>query len=156
MCCGSGNKACGICGNADGNCLASMHDDFFFEATKEQVKKRLAEGRYACDKEIMENYVKNAKEQTIIKTPTCCENKRVRFILDGCDISFGAEAPADMTLAELLKQCDRIKPDWCACGIRSCNPERDYSQIELSFDYDDVRKTDDDVPCSIEANDGVG
>ena len=89
----------------------------------------------------------------------CCENKtnkRVHFILDGCDISFGAEAPADMTLAELLEQCDRIKPDWCACGIRSYNPEKDYSQIELSFDYDDVRKTNDDVACSIEVkNDDV-
>lgn len=146
MCCGSGDKACGICGNADGNCLASLHDDFFFEATKEQVEKRLAEGRYACDKEIMKNYVKNKTNKT---------NKRVHFILDGCDISFGAEAPADMTLAELLKQCDRIKPDWCACGIRSYNPEKDYSQIELSFDYDDVRKTNDDVACSIEENDDV-
>lgn len=78
-------------------------------------------------------------------------HERVRFILDGCDISFGAEAPADMTLAELLKQCDRIKPDYCACGIRSYDPENDYSQIELSFDYNDVHKTDENVPCSIKA-----
>jgi hypothetical protein len=76
-------------------------------------------------------------------------NKKVHFILDGCDISFGAEAPADMTLAELLKQCDRIQPDWCACGIRSYDPEHDYSQVELSFDYDDVRKVYDPVSCRI-------
>jgi len=76
-------------------------------------------------------------------------NKKVHFILDGCDISFGAEAPADMTLAELLKQCDRIQPDWCACGIRSYDPEHDYSQVELSFDYDDVRKVHDPVSCRI-------
>jgi len=76
-------------------------------------------------------------------------NKKVHFILDGCDISFGAEAPADMTLAELLKQCDRIQPDWCACGIRSYDPKHDYSRVELSFDYDDVRKVYDPVSCRI-------
>lgn len=153
MCCGSGDKTCGICFYADGGCLASMRDDFFCPATKKQVEKRLAEGRYSCDREIMENYLKTARELPDTKIPMCCEsktNERVHFILDGCDISFGAEAPADITLAELLKQCDRVKPDYCACGIRSYNPEKDYSQIELSFDYDDVCKTDENVSCSIE------
>lgn len=37
----------------------------------------------------------------------------MRFVLDGCDISFVAEAPSDITLEQLLKQCDKIKPDWC-------------------------------------------
>lgn len=73
---------------------------------------------------------------------------RIKFVLDGCDISFTAEAPADMTLAQLLKQADRIKPDWCACGIRSKTPD-DYDKTEIIFDYDDVRKTDDDVSCRI-------
>lgn len=41
--------------------------------------------------------------------------KRIRFWLDGCDISFIASAPENIT----LKQCDRIKPDWCACGIKN-------------------------------------
>lgn len=77
------------------------------------------------------------------------QSKRIPFILDGCDISFSAEAPADMTLAELLKQCDRIKPDWCACGIGSYDLELGYPQIELSFDYDDVQKIDKDAPCTI-------
>lgn len=80
---------------------------------------------------------------------------KVHFMLDGCDISFGAEAPVDMTLAELLKQCDRITPDWCACGIRSYNPERDYSRVELSFDYDDVKKVDDPVSCTIRPKEGT-
>lgn len=75
--------------------------------------------------------------------------RRIKFILDGCDISFVAEAPEDITLSQLLKQCDRIKPDWCACGIRSFDGERDYSNVELTFDYDDVRKTSDSVSCSI-------
>lgn len=34
----------------------------------------------------------------------------MKFVLNGCDISFVAEAPADITLEQLLKQCDRIKP----------------------------------------------
>lgn len=38
----------------------------------------------------------------------------MRFVLNGCDISFTAEAPEDITLKQLLKQCDKIQPDWCA------------------------------------------
>lgn len=66
-----------------------------------------------------------------------CETKvkapMLRFVLDGCDISFTAEAPADMTLAQLLKQCDRIHSNWCACGICSTDDEP-----ELIFGYDSV------------------
>ena len=47
----------------------------------------------------------------------------MKFILNGCDISFIAEAPEDITLKELLKQTDKLKPDWCACGIRSCDED---------------------------------
>lgn len=43
--------------------------------------------------------------------------KNIRFILNGCDISFIAEAPEDITLKELLAQTDKIKPEWCACGF---------------------------------------
>ena len=75
-------------------------------------------------------------------------SERIKFVLDGCDICFTAEAPADMTLAQLLKQADRIHPDWCACGIHSMTP-KDYDKTEIIFDYDDVRKADDDVPCCI-------
>lgn len=57
----------------------------------------------------------------------------LRFMLDGCDIAFAAEAPADMTLAQLLKQCDRIHPNYCACGVRSTDDEP-----ELIFGYDSV------------------
>lgn len=76
---------------------------------------------------------------------------RIRFILNGCDIRFYAEAPADITLEQLLKQCDRIYPDWCACGI--CSYERDKTspetEPEIMIDYDGIRKVNDDVACVI-------
>ena len=75
--------------------------------------------------------------------------QRIKFILNGCDISFVAEAPEDITLSQLLKQCDRIKPDWCACGIKSCSDNYTDEDIEISFDYDDVKKTSENVSCSI-------
>ena len=75
---------------------------------------------------------------------------RIRFILDGCDISFTATAPADMTLAQLLKQADRIQPRWCACGIRSCGAPYDRDHTDLIFDYDDVRKVNEWADCDIE------
>lgn len=75
--------------------------------------------------------------------------RKIKFILDGCDISFVAEAPEDITLSQLLKQCDRIEPDWCACGLRSFDENKDYSNVELIFEYDNVRKTSDSVSCSI-------
>lgn len=84
-------------------------------------------------------------------------NNRIRFILDGCDISFIAEAPADITLEQLLRQCDKIHPDWCACGIRSCRryprTGNDYeitAPTEIIIDYDSVRKSDDSVSCRID------
>ena len=71
----------------------------------------------------------------------------MKFILDGCDISFYAEAPEDITLKQLLKQCDRIEPDWCACGIKSA--DFDSKETEICFSYDDVQKVDSDVSCTI-------
>ncbi len=83
---------------------------------------------------------------------------RIKFILNGCDISFYAEAPEDITLKQLLEQTDKIKPDWCACGIWS--EERYTSQwstpttmeSEIIIDYDSVKKASDDVSCSIIEN----
>ena len=79
------------------------------------------------------------------------EKKVIKFILNGCDISFIAEAPADITLEQLLKQCDKIKPDWCACGICSYGKvygDADY-ETEIVIGYDSIKKADDDVSCSI-------
>ena len=71
----------------------------------------------------------------------------VRFILDGCDIAFVAVAPADITLKQLLKQCDRIKPSWRACGIKS-----DFmptAPVEIAITYDSISKVDAYVECTI-------
>jgi hypothetical protein len=78
--------------------------------------------------------------------------KKIKFWLDGCDISFVAEAPEDITLKQLLKQCDRIKPNWCACGIKSIareDLEKYPYTTDIFIDYEDIRKADDNVSCSI-------
>lgn len=64
--CGFGDKSCGICANADSNCLCAMHEDFFIPATKEQVEQRIKENRYIIsDLDIMMNYLatENAKSK---------------------------------------------------------------------------------------------
>ena len=74
----------------------------------------------------------------------------IYFRLAGCDISFMAKAPEDITLKQLLKQCDRIEPDWCACGI--CSEDEyfwDDKRVDLFIDYDDIKKANDDVSCKI-------
>lgn len=74
----------------------------------------------------------------------------VYFRLDGCDISFTAKAPEDITLKQLLKQCDRIKPNWCACGIRSEDEDFcDDKMVDLFIDYDGIKKANDGVSCKI-------
>ena len=80
--------------------------------------------------------------------------KMLKFILNGCDISFVAEAPEDMTLKQLLDQASRIKPDWCACGVRYLEDD-EYDIPEIIFDYADVKKKDEDVSCKI-YNDALG
>lgn len=74
---------------------------------------------------------------------------KIKFILNGCDISFIAEAPEDITLKQLLKQCDRIKPDWCACGIHSLPSDYNDIDVELKIDYNNIEKTNEDVACTI-------
>ena len=82
-------------------------------------------------------------------------SKTIQFVLDGCDISFIAEAPEDITLKQLLTQCDKIKPDWCACGI--CSVEKAYRtmkvETEILIGYDTIKKLDKDASCSIEGED---
>ena len=70
----------------------------------------------------------------------------MKFILNGCDISFIAEAPNDITLEQLLKQCDKIVPDWCACGICSCDEDE---EAEIIIGYDSIRKAHENVSCNI-------
>ena len=75
--------------------------------------------------------------------------ERVRFLLNGCDISFIASAPKDITLEQLLKQCDRIKPDWCDCGIRSLEEDERKLETEIIIDYNDVFPAKGDIACRI-------
>lgn len=76
----------------------------------------------------------------------------MKFILNGCDISFVAEAPEDITLKQLIEQCDKIKPDYCACGI--CSLEyagiTDETAPEIIIDYDSVKKANEHVCCKIQ------
>ena len=75
--------------------------------------------------------------------------KRIRFKLDGCDISFVASAPEDITLKELLTQCDKIRPDWCACGIRSLDEQEKCMPVDIEIDYAAIRKANEFVDCRI-------
>lgn len=76
-------------------------------------------------------------------------DERIRFMLDGCDIAFVAEAPKDITLEQLLNQTSRIKPDWCACGIRHLYKAEHNLPVEIFIDYDKIGKMGDAVPCTI-------
>lgn len=78
---------------------------------------------------------------------------KIKFKLDGCDISFIAEAPEDITLKQLLKQCNKIEPDWCRCGINS-NDIEDYEKVEIEIDYDSIRLINE-PPCKIIELEGV-
>lgn len=92
----------------------------------------------------IEELEKQVKEKQII------DKDRIKFLLNGCDISFFASAPKDITLEQLLKQCDRIKPDYCACGIRSLEDDWEKNQeIEIIIDYNDVKKANKDISCKI-------
>jgi hypothetical protein len=80
---------------------------------------------------------------------------KIKFVLDGCDISFVAEAPEDITLKQLLTQTDKIFPDWCACGICSIDRSGGFSDTdaaELVIDYESIKKVNDDVCCQIREN----
>ena len=82
-------------------------------------------------------------------------SKTIKFVLDGCDISFVAEAPEDITLKQLLAQCDKIHPDFCACGISSFE-KKDYGEnikTEILIGYDSIKKVDKDASCWIEGED---
>lgn len=73
----------------------------------------------------------------------------MKFMLDGCDISFVVEAPNDITLEQLLKQTDKIKPDYCACGIRSLYADESDWPVEIAIGYNWIEKKSLDVACQI-------
>jgi len=73
---------------------------------------------------------------------------KIKFLLNGCDICFVAQAPKDITLEQLLKQCNKIEPMWCACGITDRDID-EYGEVELDIDYDGIYKLKDDVSCNL-------
>lgn len=77
--------------------------------------------------------------------------EKLKFLLNGCDISFIAEVPEDITLKQLLKQCDKIEPDWCACGICSLSEAwfNEDEPVEIMIDYDTIKKCNEAVTCKI-------
>ena len=93
--------------------------------------------------------------KTVTKTKKVGNNmnksKTFKVALQGQDNYFIVEAPADITLEQLLKQCDKIEPHWCACGI--CSPKYagypDDCEPEIIIDYDSIKKASDDVSCNI-------
>lgn len=170
---------CVTCGNYLGGCVVAHDEDYYYTASKEELIKRLNACLDAKDinliqteialYEAFDQFHKKVDELSklvdFIPLPFdndyCCLDKcpvkRIRFMLDGCDISFVAEAPEDITLKQLLKQCDRIVPDYCACGIRSLTEEEENgdtrwppSKTDLMIYYDDIRMAHPDVSCTIE------
>ena len=83
----------------------------------------------------------------------------IKFYLNGCDISFVAVAPEDITLKQLLKQCDKIEPDYCACGIRSITEndidwEGGEPETEIIIGYDSITKATE-CPCTIKEDETI-
>ena len=110
---------------------------------------------YKCDLmnkavEVIEELEKENKSLSDRLNQSSITPKMIRFMLDGCDINFLAEAPEDITLKQLLEQCDKIRPHWCACGIRSLNKyDLNDREAEIEIGYTTIRKTNDDVSCDI-------
>lgn len=84
----------------------------------------------------------------------------MKFVLNGYGSRFIAEAPEDITLKQLLKQCDKIYPDFYACGICSLDhyqgpyKEKSEPETEIIIGYDSIKKANDDVSCTIKDNYG--
>ena len=72
--------------------------------------------------------------------------KMIKFWLDGCDISFIAIAPANITLEQLLEQTDKIHPHWCACGIKTADINN-IPEVEIGVGY--IKKLDVDAEFDI-------
>ena len=75
------------------------------------------------------------------------DNTPTKFIIEGHNTFVKGIAPADITLKQLLKQCDRIKLAWHDYGIKSdFMPE---APVDIIIMYDSISKVSEDVPCTI-------
>lgn len=77
--------------------------------------------------------------KTVTKTKKVGNNmnksKTIKFALQGQDNYFIVEAPADITLEQLLKQCDKIEPDWGSSGIYTA---KDNDTVGIRIGYDSI------------------
>lgn len=53
--CGNNEKPCAICYCGDGGCLASMRDDYWMQATEEQLINRIMHNKYSNYTDLMIN-----------------------------------------------------------------------------------------------------
>ena len=76
-----------------------------------------------------------------------------KFIIEGRGTYLKIVAPADITLKQLLKQCDRIKPAWHGCDLKSdFIPE---APTDIIIMYDSITKVVEDAPCTILLEDSI-
>lgn len=75
----------------------------------------------------------------------------MRFVLIGYHISFIVEAPEDITLRQLIEQCDKIVKEWCNCGICSLDSAgfSNRNKTNIKIGYDDIDIICADVPSPI-------
>lgn len=74
------------------------------------------------------------------------KDKNIVFEMSGCDISYIASAPEDMTIKELLDKVDEIKLLWCACGIsKLTQKEQEEAKVEVAFTREKVQILDANV-----------
>lgn len=77
--------------------------------------------------------------KTVTKTKKVGNNmnksKTIKFALQGQDNYFIVEAPADITLEQLLKQCDKIEPEWGSSGIYTAE---DTDTVGIKIGYDSI------------------
>ena len=75
------------------------------------------------------------------------DNTPTKFIIEGRDTYLKGIAPADITLKQLLKQCDRIKPSRYTCVLKSdFMPE---VPVDIIIMYDSITKVAEHAPCTI-------
>lgn len=75
----------------------------------------------------------------------------MKFVLTGDGNTFLVEAPEDITLKQLLAQCDKIQPRFGSCGICSVDESvfTNPDEVQLIIGYDSIRKVDDKAWCDI-------
>lgn len=68
------------------------------------------------------------------------KDKIIVFEMSGCDISYIASAPEDMTIKELLDKVGEVKVLRCACGIsKLTQKEQEEATVEVAFTKEKVQ-----------------